>query len=611
MEQGEERMAGLRLGDIWVARVFAAEFGTSDVQANYSRLYSWMANQFGHMTLGLATTLAFVWIAETVRVLIAGLGPEAPLFAYPPLWATVAGVFGLGGAALWSELRPSPKPGVAHVQDFPPEAHRDRIALISGGARRALLWCAAVALAVLALAVLIAAIGGMEGAARPLGIVSAGAVLALGVVILSKDRNAATLGLIAVAGAVWMALEDGVWVAASLAAAFTLTLARQQSWRTNNVLTALGALGAILYVVLTGLPLDDGNEWDMAFAAALAAVALWWVKEFGSDIPLVSEEIGRAYLKREAHDEPDYVEIEDRYFSDAIWDARTDGAFYVAGAAIGAGVAARVALVPGSGWESGAEFLGLLVFGGIFLWLGRRWAYRQQALDRMAAPSASRLAVFENALQLQLYQGGALSPVMERPLDWLLEFAEGRAAGPGENAAVISHVVVLGDAGSGKSPLGLAIASEAALTSIPAELAIGLRSDKATWRTSRYVTEKVLRNLAARPNRRPTHIDAGAAPLRGGGEVRPASLVVVDDVNLDPGAPLGAVLNQLAVEVGQSTVWLLDASGLPAFMDRAGWAPSLDPVMKAFLDALGAALAAKTGAAAPPSIAVVFAARKP
>ena len=55
----------------WVKDVFAAEFGNSDVQSNYSRLYAWMANQLGHMTLGLATALAYVWIYETLHDLAA------------------------------------------------------------------------------------------------------------------------------------------------------------------------------------------------------------------------------------------------------------------------------------------------------------------------------------------------------------------------------------------------------------------------------------------------------------------------------------------------------------------------------------------------------------
>jgi hypothetical protein len=49
----------------WIKNIFALEFGTSDVQSNYSRVYAWMANQLGHMTLGLAVALLFVWIVDT------------------------------------------------------------------------------------------------------------------------------------------------------------------------------------------------------------------------------------------------------------------------------------------------------------------------------------------------------------------------------------------------------------------------------------------------------------------------------------------------------------------------------------------------------------------
>lgn len=43
------------LENLWLTRIFEAEFGFSDVQSNYSRTYAWMANQLGHMTLGMAT----------------------------------------------------------------------------------------------------------------------------------------------------------------------------------------------------------------------------------------------------------------------------------------------------------------------------------------------------------------------------------------------------------------------------------------------------------------------------------------------------------------------------------------------------------------------------
>jgi len=60
------------LDKLWVTRIFAQEFGFSDVQANYSRTYAWMANQLGHMTLGMATAFFFVWIQDTMAA-FAGL----------------------------------------------------------------------------------------------------------------------------------------------------------------------------------------------------------------------------------------------------------------------------------------------------------------------------------------------------------------------------------------------------------------------------------------------------------------------------------------------------------------------------------------------------------
>ena len=60
------------LENLWLTRIFAAEFGFSDVQSNYSRTYAWMANQLGHMTLGMATVFFFIWIADTISA-FAGL----------------------------------------------------------------------------------------------------------------------------------------------------------------------------------------------------------------------------------------------------------------------------------------------------------------------------------------------------------------------------------------------------------------------------------------------------------------------------------------------------------------------------------------------------------
>ncbi|HEU0223565.1 MAG TPA: hypothetical protein VFR34_15320, partial [Paracoccaceae bacterium] len=66
------------LGETWLTKIFKVEFGQSDLQGNYSRTYSWMANQLGHMTLGLGTTLALYWLIEFLGSALSQIWPSAP-----------------------------------------------------------------------------------------------------------------------------------------------------------------------------------------------------------------------------------------------------------------------------------------------------------------------------------------------------------------------------------------------------------------------------------------------------------------------------------------------------------------------------------------------------
>lgn len=84
------------LRELWIARIFAAEFGQSDVQANYTRTYAWMANQLGHMTLGMGTALALVWLAEGLGGMLGDLARLLAPAAPPPGGATGSGA-GLAG----------------------------------------------------------------------------------------------------------------------------------------------------------------------------------------------------------------------------------------------------------------------------------------------------------------------------------------------------------------------------------------------------------------------------------------------------------------------------------------------------------------------------------
>ena len=49
---------------LWPLQSFDQQFLRSDVIGNYSRPYSWQANQLGHATIGLTTTLIFAWMTQ-------------------------------------------------------------------------------------------------------------------------------------------------------------------------------------------------------------------------------------------------------------------------------------------------------------------------------------------------------------------------------------------------------------------------------------------------------------------------------------------------------------------------------------------------------------------
>ena len=147
-------------------------------------------------------------------------------------------------------------------------------------------------------------------------------------------------------------------------------------------------------------------------------------------------------------------------------------AFYFAGAYIAAGLPVDPHFLgsrtqppdPGS-WTSALETVGLLIFVLCFLALGRNWAYRQDAIDKTGAFRANSMALFWGALTRR---GNAVC------LGCVALFArgnEGRCECCGTDArhgplANIRHLIVLGAANSGKSALGAALATEAALSEI-------------------------------------------------------------------------------------------------------------------------------------------------
>jgi hypothetical protein len=258
--------------------------------------------------------------------------------------------------------------------------------------------------------------------------------------------------------------------------------------------------GGLWFVLATWRGLEAG--WAAPVAGAMASMALWWVKEFGSDLPNVAAELRRACDDRRlqgACAAPPEMTL--GYWRDGEWDCRTDGLFYFAGAWIGAGLLSSSATLTADGaagaWRSGAEIIGLLLFVAIFLLLGRNWARRQQAIDMTGAPRASRLALFGSRLTLAVQDGGTwrCEPTALRTLH---AFATALPT----DGAPFDHLVIVGAPGSGKSVLGHALATEAALVGLPASFAplsamLGLTDHEPTKR-SRVVTAEHLASIPER-----------------------------------------------------------------------------------------------------------------
>ena len=646
---------------IWIMDVFASEFGNSDVQANYSRLYAWMANQLGHMTLGLATTLAFVWVYETMHDLIRQQGG---LFAstgdFLLHFAGAVMLVGVSAVLVFARYK-----AVASEKTW---KHRNRVYPLP--AKTGLLIGAVIAVCnvllfirVLSLPVSPDATAQDMGISHGYALAAAAMTLMSGVMILAKDWRALALGAIFMFGAYWFVAselpvlkpwKDTVAIVLFVALGAVLAATARVYDDSDEKVGGAGALfnTALLLIVTVALfmaldwaatRLDDRQggwdglyqlEWRLAFAAAAAALTLWLVKEFGSDIPLVSVEVAKAAFRRSCHGHRDCPRVEREYFVDAVWDARTDGAFYVTGAVIGVSILTTTGTTL-TDWASGPDFLGVLFFGLIFLWSGKRWAYRQQALDLVDAPYASRLAAFQNAVDLRVLdsRGGTdsseamtLGAVSTEPMKHLLAFAKDENADNVE----FDHLVIMGKLGSGKSPLGIAISSEAALADIPAAIGLpglggslkdrkGLGNGNEGRRDARYLSLKSLYRIARMPlddiamakrawmRSNPVGIepDLTAADLL---IVDDMSLAVVEDTNPATGdvSPhpdaeeerkkeevardgqdvrmLKQILPKLPKETKQRTVWMLDLDETPDY--GASEAPEVPERLRAIVGTL-------------------------
>lgn len=469
-------MGGLisRLKKLWVFTVFADEFGVSDVQANYTRLYAWMANQLGHMTLGLGTAFFFAWIVETFDWVAVTEGKNAWAFVVIAIFIL------LTAAPVFLALRAPPPDSFIGAQ-HPNYGYRP----FTGAARK--LWVIGLLALLAALALTIFLTVGSPDTIfyRYLGVGAAALAFVAAMTMLAKDLDYLIFGVVTLGSGVWVAVDGfgatGVALTIAtllIAAAFVASVYFARGGGPSAAPAVIAFFAAAAYVAYV-LHFREHDAWRISVGAMLASVAVWWVKEFSSDIPGVARELWEtADKRRKAGAAADAPDVQREYFLDARWDARTDGAFYLAGALIAAGVLSPVfarhmgdvapmtEAIDGI-WLSGGEVMGLFIFAAIFIGVGERWAYRQQALDRMDAPFASRLAVFQSRATIWRLTGDNGPEEITLPGAHVLDLLQDFARDHGGRMAAYNMLFVVGAADAGKSPLGVAIASEAALADIP------------------------------------------------------------------------------------------------------------------------------------------------
>ncbi|QIE57045.1 hypothetical protein G5B40_17325 [Pikeienuella piscinae] len=646
---------------MWIKAIFAREFGFSDVQSNYSRVYAWMANQLGHMTLGMATAFFFVWIADTIgataRLIVDWEGrPRQAANGCEFAFACVANNILLFVAA-FVIIGAICAICIKGAFDAPPPISADvaaRYRAIAPRARQAMHGVFFV-LAALTLGYLLSRALGMsapedrERLVELIGVTTAVFAIGAGVLMLCHDIRYFTFALLAVFGAFWIATNGAGavesvrrWIAVALALLF-FVYAMRSLVIGADIPEKLGGLeklmqGAVVAIIalwfVSGTWHGLEGDWPMAIAAAIASCALWWVKEFASDLPNVHHEIADAARKRPKNVLGACKRVERDYIDDARMDARTDGMFYFAGAWIGAGVLSDTPVMTTASWPSGSEVMGLLVFLAIFLGLGKTWAFRQQALDFAGLDKASRLAVFHAALRIvvipaeQPLETGRAAPAPElpylpEPLDRLRDFARA-TEDPG-----FDHLIVFGALGSGRTPLGRALASEAALADLPTlgdRITLGAATAEKARRTGRYIVARKLvhfmRDISGRTDvvATPT-VDlliekASGDVVRRDGEFDPAThelvpaanLVVIDDFETEQGLTPRALAANLALAAGQQTAWLIadgrfdPTNGCSDQTDIDAWTPDYRTVE----DELAAIRAALTVDGLVPRLGVGF-----
>ena len=511
----------------WFVEGFKAEFGISDVRSNYSRVYSWMANQLGHLTLGLGTVFAFYWIVELVQ--------HVSMSCFPSIQPSDRTFFGLLAADLASAV----------------------VALCLGRHDHRLILLSFVAI--------------------------------FGNLVFARwtfcDDSLLPTGTWPPAG------YEGICAATLVLFLPLLSFAIGKLFSSKGSGGDCGCFDFWFYTVFAAFLsvwfvgvccLEFAHEWKLTAAASISTIAIWTAKEFGSDMRNIHEELDEARKRRrQAGCEDDLKRLLDRqYLNTAIWDSRTDTMFYLAGAMIGAGLVSDISAITGSrvAWHFDLEVLGVLFFLTFFILGGRNWAYRQQAVDKTGVARANMMAVIDFCIELH---SGAAGRVCE-PRLMLYKFARGLRY----QDQTIDHLVVFGSS-SLNERLADALVTEAALRSLPPEWYLW-NANRDTWRRARKIsfarlcqydpTNLLIRELPNYPVQVLRHGKEIKSPRRermvfecypAGSVVPTLSTCYWGDVDIDKAADLVAItrcdpteldmaLNVIGKSGYQNTVWLFE-----------------------------------------------------
>ncbi|MCI4666063.1 MAG: hypothetical protein MRY74_15210 [Neomegalonema sp.] len=540
---------------LWPLLNLNTRFLNSDFLANYSRGYVWAANQLGHFTLGLIVAMGYFWFADTLYRAFSSIGGaryggglarmtswsdvSVAIFAITVTIGIVASLAVLiwritckprRYAAMAVERQKRIDEAHAFGLTVPPEEFEllriTKRRLNGELAERAGLYLGLTLFLGGAAVILMASFGqNVRGAFEWRAY--AGSVLvttfffATLAALLSQSAHYTLMSwtVLAAAALMW---EPRTTDAAGVPVALPIQAPELLSPLTDQPL--LAALAALFVVLLAFTRLRDSYgrapwriilvisifflvgalapdpETRRAVAAAFASLGVWWVKEFGSDLPTVEAELQNAHYARVVngvskingvrHAE-DYAKVRAECYDDTLCDARTDGLFYLAGTAMAIGLLMAPRIIDNETARIVPAFLAAILFLVVYWWVGWWWIRRAIALDRVLVVASQRFAMIESAVMTRIMVGDMEynpAPQPETPagpMQRLHAFARNELK---VGDTPVQHMVICGQFGSGRSPLGHALACEAALSNAPPWSAAPERRGRGPMRWARYIS---------------------------------------------------------------------------------------------------------------------------